>query len=134
MDKLPIYIYSDLIGKDFRYGGRGPSDFDCLGLCYEIMKRQGTIIKEQESIIDRHLRGCALEIGKNLFTRIEEPIPGSLVAFNVAGIVGHVGIIIDKTRFIHIERSKRVSIEKLRDLKWKRRVEGFYIFGERNEK
>ena len=134
MEKIPIYIYSDLLGKEFRYGGRGPSDFDCLGLIYEIMKRQGTIMPEQESIIDRHLRGSALEYGKSMFTRIKEPIPGSLVAFNVAGFVGHVATIIDKTKFIHIERNKRVCIEKLRDIKWTKRVEGFYIFGERNEK
>ena len=33
--------YTDLLGKPFRLGARGPEYYDCWGLCLELGKRAG---------------------------------------------------------------------------------------------
>ena len=33
--------YTDLLGKEFEFGARGPDKFDCWGLCLEVGKRAG---------------------------------------------------------------------------------------------
>ena len=33
--------YADLIGVPFRFGARGPDEYDCFGLTKEVLRRQG---------------------------------------------------------------------------------------------
>lgn len=132
MIKIKQEIYKDLIGVEFCYGGRTKEEgLDCLGLCYLMMKRLGIIIPEQVSVIDRHLRSTSLEIGKEMFTRIDKMEPGCIIGFRVCGILNHVAVALDDNRFIHCQNKKRVCIEKVNDLKWSKRVEGFYHLKER---
>lgn len=132
MNKIDNNVYQDLIGKEFKYMARGKDNkYDCLGLIYEMHKRLNIPMPEQESIIDKKLRQAAFEKGKDLFTEIPFPEPGCVVGFRIYGIVNHVGIMLDNLRFIHIQRHKRVCIEKISDLKWSKRVEGFYKFSEK---
>lgn len=134
MDKIDSSIYKDLIGKPFKYFGRGPEQYDCLGLMYELYDRLGIIMPQQASVIDKKLRASALEDGKEMFEKIEKSEPGCFIGFNYAGYVAHVGMMLDNVRFIHIQNKKRVCIEKINDLKWKSRIDGFYHFiGENNE-
>lgn len=131
MIKIKQDIYKDLLGKEFEYGGRGPDSYDCLGLIYIMMERLNIILPSKVSIIDRHLRSTALEDSRSMFNRIQKMEPGCIVAFNVAGLVAHVAVALDHNRFIHCQNKKRVCIEKVNDLKWSKRVEGFYHLKER---
>ncbi len=126
-------IYKDLIGKDFKYMARGPEEFDCLGLMYEMYKRLDMPMPEQISVIDKRLRQAAFEEGKSMFETVEFPRPGVIVGFRIGGLLNHVGMMLNDLKFIHIQQNKRVCIEKINDLKWGKRVEGFYKFREKRE-
>ncbi len=130
-DNIHFDIYADLIGKEFKFCGRGPEQYDCLGLMYELHNRLGIELPHQASIIDKQLRSAAMESGKELFDKLEQPISACLIAFRVGGILAHIGMYIGEGKFIHIERKKRVCIEKLNSLVWSKRIEGYYKFKKR---
>jgi cell wall-associated NlpC family hydrolase len=133
MNKIDSKIYSDLIGCPFRFHGRDiNTGLDCLGLIYVLYERLNVPLPHVKSVIDRKLREAALEEGKNLFVKLEDKEPGCVVGFRVAGIVNHVGMVLDNNRFIHIQKHKRACIERLNDIKWASRIEGFYRFKERD--
>jgi cell wall-associated NlpC family hydrolase len=128
MEKIPREIYKDLIGKPYLFQGRGPKEYDCLGLCYEIYSRLGVLMPHHASVLDKKLRAAALEEGKHMFVRLDGPEPGCIVGMRMAGIVNHVGIMLDEKSFIHAKLNVSVCIEKINDLKYKNKVEGFYRF------
>ncbi len=129
-DKIDIKHYRDLIGVPFKFLGRDKEGIDCLGLVYEMYNRLNLKLPYTESIIDRKLRSTSLEQHRNLFKELDNPEAGCVIAIRVAGIVCHIGIMLDSIRFIHAERGKRVCIEKISDLKYKTRIEGYFIFKE----
>ena len=134
MNKLPKELYSDLLGIPFKYNGRTKEEgLDCLGLMLLMCVRLNISMPDHPSVIDRKLREAALEKGKEMFKEIKTPSPGSFVSIRVAGLVAHIGIMLDNIRFLHIQRHKTVCIEKINDLKWKSRLDGFYIFSEREK-
>ena len=129
MDKINEKIYSDLIGSEFKYMARGENGkYDCLGLIYELYKRLSIPLPHQQTVIDKHLRDRALEKGKDMFEKISTVEPGCLIGFRVGSLISHVGMMLDRTRFVHIRKNTRCCIEKITDLKWKKRVIGYYKF------
>lgn len=133
----PETIYADLIGKEFRYGARGPKEFDCYGLCMEVLKRRGVELPDFGSAVQTHvIHKMVLDaVGKGAgaiqespFEEIAQPEPWCLVTFWVRpGYTSHVGIVLeDRSRFLHILRKELACIERLDSLIWKHRITGYY--------
>lgn len=129
-------LYSDLIGKPFAYGGRGPENYDCYGLSLEIYRRLGLDIsgvadysEERPELADR------MSEALNRFSdRIPGPEPWAVAAFYVhPRYVTHMGLVLpDCTRFVHVLEHKTVVVSPLSDPFWKKRLAGFYRYAERN--
>lgn len=116
----------DFIGVPFRWGGRGPDDYDCWGWLMELCRRDGVVIPDFRSTsnlakvarmmnVNRHQwRECALR-------------PGAGLLFSIRGYGAHVGYYLGDDRFTHTwEESGGILIERLSD--WQHRLLGVYEY------
>lgn len=128
MVHLPAAIYRDLVGKPFVAGGRGPNEYDCLGLAMEIARRRGFAIPAYESTaqeLTRTLREGAL----GPCVQIERPESGAVVLLRSGGgpTDRHITVMLDHRRMIHADEiAGQVVIENLVFSGWSRRLLGFY--------
>ena len=121
-------MYSDLIGKPFEYHGRGPDNYDCLGLVMEVFKRNGIPLCGLTSLEDPKEISDKLLLHAEQLQEIPSPEKLSVVTFCIVPpYVSHLGIMIDGYgKFIHAIQDCSVSIENINSPLWKRRVKGFY--------
>lgn len=123
-------MFEDLLKKQFKHGGRGDKEYDCYGLAMIIRERVNKPIPDIYSPLcnkEEFIHNAILQ-KKDLFTRLSQPEPFSIVAFKIhPKYVSHIGIVLsDSVSFIHIMKDTRVSIERLDRPEWSKRVEGFY--------
>ncbi|WP_298434601.1 NlpC/P60 family protein [Geobacter sp.] len=120
---------TDLLGRPFAYGGRGPDAYDCYGLAMEVCRRAGIDLPEWRSVCEPVLIQDGFEAGKEFFEELAGPQPFCIVLLMVRPpYVSHCGVMLDGGRFIHIMERTRVTIERIDGLAWRRRVRGFYRF------
>lgn len=120
--------YIDLLSKEFEYGGRGPDKYDCYGLVKEIYHRLGIELPEYSSVDDYSLINQMINQGKELFVKIDEPEAYCVALFNILpGYTSHIAVVMENRRqFIHIAQKLTVSVERLGNQLWRRRLQGFY--------
>lgn len=125
-------MFTDLIGKPFEFGSRGPNTFDCYGLCMEVYKRLGKMLPEHPtSYGDIKADNETYLLGKTDFIRLEKPTQFCLVTFMIfRPFVSHIGVVVDKdcTHFMSAERKRLVSIEPLNSPRWIHRLDGFWQY------
>ena len=117
--------YADLIGTPFKYGGRGPSSYDCYGLVRKLFNDDGIVLPDYKSP----------EIGAAITALMMSEVrlwsecgikPGGVLLIKVPGNL-HVGYVINNERFIHTwEKSGGVTIERIED--WIHRLIGCYEY------
>lgn len=119
---------TDLIGKPFADGGRGPDAFDCWGLCLEVFRREGIILRDYR-LCCHDSEGFARNFHDALpawVRHIEPPVPSVVaIRFNTAA-VNHVGVYVGDGKFLHTREKTGVVLERVDAPYWRRRIEGFY--------
>lgn len=123
---------TDLLGKEFKYGGRGPEAYDCYGLCIEVYRRRGKALPDFGSSPSASWQHRMIDEGKKLFIELKHPAPFCLVTFMLRPpYTTHIGVVLeDCCRFIHIQQKLQVVIERLDGQLWKNRITGYYLLGE----
>lgn len=102
-------------GKPYRYGGSGPSGFDCSGLVHFAHREAGISVPRTAQSQFRQARPVSP-------TALQ---PGDLLFFRVAGKVSHVGLYAGDGRFVHAPSSgKRVEVVALDHPYWRRQLVG----------
>jgi cell wall-associated NlpC family hydrolase len=125
---------SDLIGKPYSRGGRGPNAFDCWGLIMEVAKRAGIELPDIEVPKNEVKRGRIVSVQKrDNFIRLERFEPYCLVLLRIIddnnNLAWHVGFVLENCgRFIHTTGKMGVNISSLGDPKWNLHIEGFYRY------
>lgn len=125
-----MHRIADLIGIEFKNGGRDKSGMDCWGLTLEVFKRHGIELPDYKiSCNAPQLINGQINNERNNWERCvgELPVP-ALVVFNDHGICNHVGVYIGGNKFIHARVNIGVAIESIDSPFWKRRIEGVYIW------
>lgn len=119
--------YTDLLGKQFAYAGRGPHVYDCWGLCCEIYSRLGRVLPDYNSASESEQIDAMIHNAKPHFVEIPHPIAYCMALFMIRPpYVSHIGIVLkDCQTFIHIMQKTSVCVERLED--WKKRIRGFYV-------
>lgn len=121
----------DLIGKEFKDGGRGPDEYDCWGLVTEVFKRFSIEIPDYKISCEAkaEINGqINTERPKWLRCMGEMPVP-ALVVMMEQGVCNHTGVYIGNGQFLHARERSGVAIESLESLIWKKRIEGIYVPG-----
>ena len=123
---LPSRVYADLLGKPFRYNGRGPEFYDCAGLVLEIQQRLGHELLVPGTPSGKGEQASAMvEILQAAWREIPAPEPGCIVFF--PGIA-HVGTMISSLRFFHTDSDLGAAcIESLADPLWQRKRFSFHV-------
>ncbi len=119
---------ADLIGKPFRYGGRGPDAYDCYGLVREMCRRDGKPVPDFKSpselaVIEAVM---AVERASGKWQEVAKG-PGRILLLRVGALACHVAYTLPDDRMIHTwEKSNGVCIERIEG--WRRRIVGFYDY------
>lgn len=125
-DAIPARIYSDLIGKPYAPGGRGPAAYDCVGLTIEFQRRRGLVLPtylSDEAELHRQLAtGGALSEPQ----RLPAAEPGCVVLLRGFDGERHIGCMLDTYRMLHVSRNFATCMEVLSRSLWRTRVLGFY--------
>jgi cell wall-associated NlpC family hydrolase len=131
-NRLSPALYADLIGKPFKWHGRGPDAYDCIGLLMEIYRRQGIFLPDYKS--NELPAANAIDIGTAAMSwaRSDWPFPGAAILLKMhPNLVTHVGVIVDERRFIHtLEQMNGVHLDEFRSPLWQKRTAGYYRWTE----
>jgi len=127
-------MFKDLIGKPWKFGGRGPNYYDCWGLVMEVCRRLAMELPDFAA-------GCPyvqVEIDKkrrsfeDRFVPVHDPMPGDIVAFRfpMPMYVGHIGVIIEDPYFMHTREATNVVTERIDSPIWRKKIYGVYRFAD----
>ena len=120
----------DLLTARFEENGEGPN-YDCWNLCREVYRRAGKFLpRYSEYLAGIVERNNLIQIVKSAdFERIEKPEPLAIVTFRLKPrMITHMGVVLDKYRFIHIRKKAGVAIQRLDFGLWAKKIEGFYRY------
>lgn len=127
------FSYADLLGKEFKYGARGPDAYDCYGLMIECRRRAGLFVPEEYASTDlpEVMHDSLEHVRVNYpFMLLRGPQPFSFVTFKLhPRYTTHIGMVLPdgyNVRFIHILPKMRVGIERLDSPAWAHRITGFW--------
>lgn len=121
----------DLLMCEFAENGEGPHYYNCWNLCREVYRRAGLILPAYDDYIKDVFKRDAVirDIRKCFFKELAGPERLSIVTLMMRpGCVTHMGVVLEKNRFIHIGKRTGVVIARLDDRRWKKRIEGFYRY------
>lgn len=120
----------DLIGLPFIDGGRDPAaGLDCWGLSTEVFRRYGIELPDYKiSCEDTSRIHSEINEQRPFWRRCEGEIPvPALVVIRFAIYCDHTGVYIGQGRFIHTYKEIGVSIDRIDNPAWAKRIEGFYV-------
>jgi NlpC/P60 family len=120
-------VFTDLLGKPFAEGARGPEAFDCVGIALEVARRLGKQLPDylsSEAELHAQLSGDGSTLAD--CPQIARPEPGCLVLFRMSSSEHHIGTMIDPYRMIHTLPCTGCVIERINSNLWQRKVIGFY--------
>jgi cell wall-associated NlpC family hydrolase len=121
--------YVDLLGKPFKYGGRGPDYYDCFGLAKELYFRLGKTLPDITSTADFEEIEKKIEAAEKYYCLIDKPVEYCLVTFRLTPrFVSHIGVVLPNLyQFIHITRNTSITIERLDSLQWKKKIANYLL-------
>lgn len=94
----------------YQYGGLSRSGIDCSGFVYVTFKTRLGIDLPRTTAMQ-------VKIGEKISQG--ELRPGDLIFFKTTFLSGHVGIFVEKNKFLHVSEKKGVTISNLDDSYWK---------------
>jgi cell wall-associated NlpC family hydrolase len=111
------------IGDRYNYGGMGAKGFDCSGFVQFVYRENGITVPR--STVDQYEGGKKIDL--------DEARPGDLVFFRIyRHRISHVGIFIDKSRFIHAPSwGKRVGYADMNLEYWRKSYVGAVTYIDR---
>ena len=120
-------LYADLIGKPFRYGARGPVEYDCWGLLQELLRRQGHAPVDYPSNPEL-VRHALKDEWQSLERHEVRPGDGILLRSVDPKYVWHIGVVVDGCRMLHTRECAGVLVERFDSPAYARRLAGFFRY------
>ena len=112
-DQLVQYAVTHL-GKPYRNGAKGPEAFDCSGFVYYVFRRFDIAVPISTDGLNR----IGYEISRS------DVLVGDLVVFRIKR-EHHVGIMMNRTDFIHASKSRGVVVDNVDATYWRRNLLNF---------
>ena len=131
----------DLLLCEFSKKGNGPHFYNCWNLSREVFRRAGKYLPSYsewiQSVCDRN---DFIESLRNSgdFIELNKPEFLAIITLRLSPryfkCITHMGIVINKRRFIQIRKAPvNVEMPRLDDPKWVKRTEGFYRYVKYNQ-
>jgi len=124
-------MYRYFLGIKYKFNGNSIQEgYDCITLVSAVAKAHNIYIpnvNHQNHTINTFAPIFKDEIASGRWIEVEKQ-PLVAVVFRIAGKIQHIGFMIDDERFIHILQDSNVTIEKLSNPNWNKRVVGFYTY------
>lgn len=123
---IPYYL--DIIGKPFKYTGRGPDSFDCYGVAVELYRRAGIKLPDYDSSEDEFKQASGFSDGASkYFELVDKPESMDIILFQILPkYITHCAVYLERGNFIHITHKTCVVVENLNHVLWRQRLRGFY--------
>jgi cell wall-associated NlpC family hydrolase len=120
----------DWIGIPYRERGRGPEEYDCLGLFLALQRvRHGRELFDPHCTMTRAARVRLADQFRPDWRHVERAEEGAAVLFHVKGMALHVGYALDARRMLHASGEAGQSvIEDFTSTAWGTRLEGIYLY------
>lgn len=124
-----------ILKMPFKEKGRDYSGGDCGAVHY--LAYRDVLGIELPSFIDDYVNAGNDEASrrvihdillsqKQFWDKVDKPRALDVALFRLGNTETHLGLMIDKNRFVHCERKINTVIEHINSMKWKNRVEGIY--------
>lgn len=128
MNKSAVTCFSDLIGVEFSYGGRGPDRYDCWGLVQECYRRwHGIELPDYRSTPHANLNAEIMtRESRAHWRKLPEATPGSVLLIRVGRFGAHVGFVTSPTRFLHALEG--LGVQEVRLSRFERQIIGAYDY------
>ena len=118
----------------FKERGRDHGGIDCYGLVYLISREQlgrevPSYAEAYSTCMDqREISSMIQQETSSTWEPVEQHRvqAGDLVVLRIAGHPWHCGVMLDRVKFLHIERGANVCRDDVTSLRWAKRVDGFY--------
>ncbi len=119
----------------FKDKGRDYSGYDCFGLGYlayrdilgiELPRFVDDYVNAGDTKASRRVIHDIILAQKQNWDKVNNPQPLDVALFRFGDTQTHLGLMIDKNRFIHCEKKINTVIERIDSMKWQRRIEGIY--------
>jgi cell wall-associated NlpC family hydrolase len=131
---LKEFIYNALRVK-FEEKGRTYSGWDCFGLLF--LAYRDVLGVELPSFVDDYVDAGDTQASRRVihdiilsqkhnWDPVEKPQALDAVLFRLGDTEIHLGLMVDKNRFIHCEKKVNTVVERIGSVKWKKRIEGIY--------
>lgn len=109
--KAVLYAqYDEWKGTPYRIGGMSKESVDCSGFIHITFKSKLGVILP---------RSTDLQVALGINVDRDELRPGDLVFFKTGKVTRHVGVYLEKDRFLHASTSQGVVISDLNNAYWK---------------
>ena len=123
--------YTKYLGVPFKFKGNSIEEgLDCINLCCALAKDRGVPLANVNhaalTISNVHLKFEQMEREVGVLWQEVEPQENVLVIFRINGKLRHVGYMLDNIHFIHIMEGASVTVDKITNLKWEKRIFGLY--------
>lgn len=113
----------------YEEGGRGPEAYDCFGLFAELCRRRGLAIPDHPSPADLSRREAEIMSAASAdWIRLDAPEAGCAVVLRIGPWMSHIGMVLAGGKFIHASKCSGVTVAKLDDVRWAKRIAGFYLY------
>jgi cell wall-associated NlpC family hydrolase len=131
---LKEFINKALLVK-FKDKGRNYEGWDCWGpsrcayqdiLGVELPSFIDDYVNAGDTKASRRVINDIILSQKHNWIKVEQSEALDVVLFRFGDTETHLGLMIDKNRFLHCEKKINTVIERIDSLKWRRRVEGVY--------
>lgn len=123
--------FDKYLALEFEDRGRGPR-YDCWGLVRLILVeefgiRVPSLAHDYRSAFDGKQIAAVIQAEElRSWELVEAPQAGDVVTLRIAGRPWHCGLMISADRFIHIEPTAGVAIERIDSAMWARRIDGYH--------
>jgi len=121
--------YTDLLGKPFLLGGRGPDKYDCWGLCLELGRRVGIKLPEEFTPDETEMQSQFIHTYADKdFEKLDKPEPFCIVTFKIhPPFVDHCGFVLrDVHYFLHTMIGHNITKQRMDHKILAPKIEGFY--------
>ena len=123
-----FYIEQDI---PFKEHGRDLDGMDCWGLVQHFYKHQLNIdlpsyITNYNDTKDSNIAHIIQDEALKYWRKVHDPQNGDVVLVRMRNRPMHVGIYKNPWLMLHIEEKVNTTFEKLRSIKWQKRILGIY--------